>query len=218
MPKQKKENITWYQEASDFGRRYVDLTIPENFAKLTSEEKIYLSYQQRVYKYDIEATTEAVQKGIFAKAHARDLYKILTGELFRKSLDTFGENYATAINYNLGDTSVGDLFQRIWKRMDYSERYNFATFDLPEIPIFYKLKMKAEGRTNQALSLAIENAIEIISSEVIKQAFRKNIRFNYNKFKEAILYATGYTIEDIREIAKEEGISIKSIIWQNLYA
>ena len=216
MSRKKKIQPTWYQEASNYGRRYVDLTIPENFARLTPQEKVYLDYQQRVYKYDIEATTEAVREGSFACSHAKDLYRILSGDLYRKSLDTFGENYATAINYNLGDSAIGDLFKRVWARMDYSERYNFASFDLPEIPIFYKLKLKAEGRTNQASSIAIESAIENISTEIIRQAFEKNIRFNYNKFKEAILYATGYSIEDIRGIAKAEGVSIKSLIWQNL--
>ena len=211
-----KKNLTWFQSVSKGGRNFVDLTNPINLAKLSNEERMYLEYQQRVYKYDLEANTQAFKNSTFGSSYARTQYKILTGELYHQSLDTFGINYAKAIEYNTGDGALSSLFSRLWNRLSYTDKYNFSTLDLPEIPIFYKIKLVADSKTNQANSISVEFALQQIASQVIRESFNRNVKFNYRKFKQAIEYATGYDYDEIKEIAKEERMTIKSIILRNL--
>ena len=179
MSKHKRKYETWYQSMSWGGKRFIDLTKPKNLARLTQKELYYLDYQQRVYKYDFFATVDAYKHewGKEFKSNARQhLYNILTGERYRHSLDIFGDNFETAVRYN-GYDKLASLFKNIWDKLSYEERDAMGSQDLPNIPIFYRVKLMADSDTksNQASPTSITSSMKELYRLLIKTAEDKGL-------------------------------------------
>ena len=183
MPKRKKRDTrTWYQKVSRGGTRYINLNNPYNLSRLTMDELFYLDYQKRVYKYDLNANISEYSK--YRKSRNREFmrsarmsqYDLLSGKLFRKSLDTYKENYKTALSFN-GYSFLGDLFDKVWDRLSYYEKDSFAINDIPEIPIFYKIKLKAESKSkeNQIGERQIHSSMKELARKLLKTAVDYNL-------------------------------------------
>lgn len=187
-----KDTRTWYQKVSRGGTRYIDLTKPYNALKLTKEEYHYLEYQQRVYGYEFAANTEAYQQyrkernTEWIEKLRKQQHDILTGERYRHSLDVFFENYKTALDYN-GYSFIKPLFEKVWDKMSYEDREFFGSKDLPDIPIFYTTKLKAESgkKSGQVSSLTIESSMKELGDVLLRSAVENNIELkgtnNINK-------------------------------------
>lgn len=209
-----KDTRTWYQKVSRGGTRYIDLTKPYNALRLTKEEYHYLEYQQRVYGFDFFANTDAYKEykrernKEFMKNLRYRQYEILTGEQYRKSLNTFADNYKTALRYN-GYSFMDELFDKVWNKLSYEDRELFGSKDLPDIPIFYNTKLKAESgkKTGQVSSLTIESSMKELAETLLKTAVDNNIRLNSVANIENVLKVAGVEIEkgkSINRLVKEQ--------------
>ena len=207
---------TWYQKESRGGSRFVDISKPENYERLTKEEKHYLEYQERTYKYSAEDTAEAYRKdydkSMRINAAARE-YQMLTGELYEQSLESYGESYMLALDI-VGHSELRPLFRSIWNRLSPTEREAFSRDVIPTIPIFYRTaRVAGAAKTNQVGETQIEGAMEELGTELLKQAIEKgiNIRYYLRKYElSETLFGMSY--EELRDSARSEGLSIKRYV------
>ena len=213
----KKKYSTWYQQESRGGRKFVDVSIPENYEKLTPIEKHYLEYQERVYKYSVEDTAEAYashyDSSMRRNAAARQ-YQMFTGELYTKSLDTYFENYMTALGF-VAHSEMKNLFKRVWKTMSYTDRESFTRDVLPVIPVFYKVSHKADSaNTNQVGTTQIEGAMEELGKELLKEANSRGINIIYYLHNDALTQQVfGMSWKELRDYAHaNKGISVKEYV------
>lgn len=198
-----KDTRTWYQKVSRNGQRYIDISNPYNATRLTPEEYAYLTYQTRVYGYDALANIDEYHKyrksrnkEFMQKARAQQ-YELLTGVKYRESLDTFGENYRTALDFN-GYSFMKPLFDKVWNKLSYTEREQFGSYDLPNIPIFYKVKQKAESgkKENQINSTQIDSAMKELADTLLRSAIDYKVRLGNVKDIEKVLDMLGIDTKD----------------------
>lgn len=181
MAKQKSRK-SYYQKVSRGGKRYINLLNEYNVSKLTEREYFYLSFEMRTRKYNIEANVEEYKKFRkernveFMKSMRKSQHELLTGKMFRESINSYYENYKVALQYN-GNSDLAKLLDAVYESMTYDERYQFFTIYAPEIPIFYSVKLKAESgkKENQISSLQIDSAMEELAEKLTEIAKDKGL-------------------------------------------
>lgn len=198
-----EEVTTYYQRASRFGKRYINILSEYNYSRLTPEELHYIEYQARVYGYDSTANIDEYNKyrksknKEFMEKFRAQQYELLTGIKYRESLDTFGENYRKALEFN-GYSFMIPLFDKIWNKLSYNEREQFGSYDLPNIPIFYKVKQKAESgkKENQINATQIDSAMKELADTLLHSAIDYKIRLVNVKDIDKVLDMLGIGTKD----------------------
>lgn len=197
----RKDKRTWYQKVSQGGKRYIDLSNPYNLARLTLDERYYLNYQEKSFGYNLEANIAEYHKYRNKKAFRelankmrKQQYDLLSGQKYRQSLDTYGENYETAMKFN-GYSGLVPLFKSVWGGLNYHDKENFGRNDLPLIPIFYKIKLKADSgkKENQIGELQVDSAMEDLAMRLLEE------------------YANNGRIKDIEDKDLEKALQVAGI-------
>lgn len=218
MPK-KKDNRTWFQKVSRGGKRFIDLSNPYNLKHLTAKELQYLNFQRDMHRYNVHENTLAYrQKGVtrFEKMGLiAAQQRLMKGVEYRKALNNYGEAYAQGLRFN-GYSEIADIFEKVYGKMNYNDKYNWSLNDLPELPIFYKIKGKAEASKNDVEPKSAEYAMKSAAMNIVIEALD---RFGVGEIlsnKQLLNMAFGLSREDIEGEALDRNKSVEQILREKL--
>lgn len=137
----RKKKNTWalgYTRMGKYGR-FLDLSIAENWNRLTEKEKMYYRKYAEVYNVDFQAeTTEyyrSLPVGMRSALRGRQQY-ILSGGAYRHMHEVAHDNYIKGLYFN-GKIEIGDTFDTLWSYLTVDEQARLME-RLPRLFMFYK--------------------------------------------------------------------------------
>ena len=215
----KKDNRTWYQKVSRGGKRFIDLSNPYNLKHLTNKEMKYLLFQEETHRYNFTENTKAYRsKGIteFEKIGLRNAQRMmLSGKFYREALNNYGDAYKAGLEFNVyGD--LAKLFEKVYDKLSYATKELISIEDLPNLPIFYKIRGKSDSKRNDIEPTSAEYAIKKTARILIEYGINRLDLSEIINNKQALQLGLGLNIEELNSEAKEKGKSIKEIIKSKL--